>query len=981
MSAADQTPAAVSGEGAAAGNPPVNYIDVKLHGIYNVPLGWLGESGPAPVFNDHIFRYEVDLTLAGAQHTFRNGRVLSTVTTYNEFVDQAKLPPAVGGTDDLDDVASAPDVPEPVTLKAAGIHPAGTAAQPQGPSETATADGSSVALAVSATHTAPAAILWVLGPEVDTEVRDDLGGAGKRDPKPAAKKGAPAPPVQVQEAVKVIPPSSAMPPACLCRFPLSLLQISALEDQLEKHPALTLTFRRVLRAGCPVEWEDSLEAKYQATITVPLKPLLEPGSTFMQATVPLEPSFMEAPKDDEKGGKGAGKKAAPKKTKGAAPACLTEELDPNEAHPYVSSQTHCVLSIRCHTAVTRLPQARPRPDLQPSDLIPRRLRPSRRPADATKQFSREVEGLVWRIVRDYRDHCAATATSGIGSDPATLRQSFLQYLQTSGKTHVYKDLLVPSVQAIVKETFIRKPSPSSEELDRVSSELYTYVLDQSHLTMSRSFIKASKTAGNVVAPGVGASLTAAPGNPDGSAPVERWRRLAVEAETMREYATAAKYHQECIVHSRGRDGDEQPDVWCDYAEFCLRVRDALKAEQAYREALAVDMGHARSLTGYGCLLLSRHRFMEAEVILQSVVTLQNDSLSWSFLAAYYDGLLLTVPDSPEEATRRANCRRESKLAMLQAVRLASQEAETPTHASSSSSSSAKPPQAALAAEDMYQRLADRLLDLRLEEVAGVCLARSRPSLAVDMMQARLLYQTTQYEEAAAALKTIVDAQPNNPNARLLLGDVYAAMNKAAEAEAQYDQALRTDPHCGTGPSLVRLGNMYIALGKFKDALSAFLLGAKVWPSGLTWLGVGISYYRMDDLTRAEQSLNEANILNNLNGRTWGYLALVCLRQRREEEGDMAFNQAIKQGLDDPYLTTEIGVEQFRLGRYKIAEACFRRSIALFDDCNTRMHLARTLAALRRLPEAREEFSYVARTTSSEAQRQRAEEQLQQLPVE
>lgn len=918
-----------------------NYLDIKLHGVYNIPAAWTADCGAAPVFNDHVFRYEMDITVAGHTHTFTNGRLLQNVPTYADFVQAAKLPPVVPNYDDDD---AADDVPAaaPAPPKLSGDGDDAERQTPPQTGRTTNSNGGDAEGRPPVLAGAPAAVLWVLGPEVDTEVKEDTG---KKDSKPAPKKGAaaaaPAPPPEV---VKPIPPNSAAPPLCVVRIPLSLEELSEFENQVENLLPVNFTFRRVIRAGAPADWEDTMEAKFQAKIALSVKPLTEPGSKAIDAQVPLEPVLGDGGKDDDKGGKNP-KKAAPKKTKGSAPAILTDELDPSEPHPYVASKTYAHISVVALNPVTRLPQGRPRPDLQPSDMIPKRLMPPRRPVEATKRFSHEIEGLIARIVRDYRRH---KQTQAPGSTVDDLRASFLQGLSASGRSRVYQDLLVPSVQGIVKETFIRKASPTPEEMDKVSNELYTYLLDHLHLTLNRTFAVPS-------AADAAAAL-------DGDA-VERWRRLAMEAEVMREYAVAARYHQERLVQCRNRNNEtELPDVWCEYAEFSLRVRDALKAEQGYREALAVDMGHLPSLIGYGTLLLGRQRFREAEVYLQAAVDIDGNTITWGCLALYFDTLLLSLADSPHEETRRAVCRRESKYAMTQAVRVGD-DACTPA--------------------TVYEQLGKHLLHLHQEELANVCLSRAAKSPTVDCLLAKVFLQTNQPEEAVSILQEVVASNSQNAEARLLLGDVYAAMGpgKSGEAEQQYDAALRIDPQCGTGPSYVRLGNMYIALGKHKDALSAFLMGAKVWPCGLTWLGVGIAYYRMDDLARAEQALSESNILNSLNPKTWAYLALLCLRQRREDEGDQAFNQAIKQSLADPHLIAEVGAEQLRLGRHKIAEACFRRSLALNDDCNTRMYLARTLSSLARHGEARDEYAFVARTTTNDAQRQRAEEQMAAISVD
>lgn len=920
---------------------PANYVDVKLHGITNVPAAWTADCGAPPMFNDHVFRYEVDVAVAGVRHTFQHGRVLQNIPLYTEFVAGAKLPPVVPNLDEEDGAVDC-DVP------AAAAPPKDDAAADEAnatPPMTSRSHASTTGDApapTTATTQVPASVMWLLGPEHDTEVKEEV--YNKKDAKPAPKKGAAAAaaPPPVPENVKPVAPNADAPPLCVARLPLQLDELGQFEEQVENHVPLVLTFRRVVRPNAPAEWEDAQEAKFVGRIVVPLKTLTEPGSKVLSCVVPLAP-VVEPPKEDEKG-KGA-KKAAPKKTKGTIPAILTDELDSNEPHPYVHNGTTAQVTISCFAPVTRLPQGRPRPDLQPADMIPKRLKPPRRPVEATKQYTKEVEALIARIVRDYREH---KAQQGETTSPEELRATFLQMLSSSGRSRVYQDQLVPSVQGIVKETFIRKSAPSSEEMDKVSNELYTYLLDHLHLTLNRVFV-----AGADAEKGVAAI--------EGDS-VDRWRRLAQEAEVMNEFAVAAKYHQERLVQCRNRGGDEDlADVWCEYAEFCLRIRDALKAEQAYREALAVDMSHLPSLIGYGTLLLARNRFKEAEVFLQSAVDIDGNSITWACLALYYDALFLTLSDLPDEEHRRTTCVRESKYAITQAARTGGRADST--------------------TEDVYESLAKHLLGLYQEELVNMCLARAKQSPAVDLLYARVFLQTQQYDEAASILTTLLDASPSNAEARLLLGDVYGATNKSSESEAQYDAALRIDPQCGNGPAYVRLGNMYVALGKHKDALSAFLMGAKVWPCGLSWLGVGIAYYRMDDLIRAEQALNESNILNNLNPKTWAYLALVCLRQRREDEGDQAFNQAVKLSINDAHLIAEVGAEQLRLSRHKIAEACFRRSIALNDDCNTRMYLARTLAGMKRLGEARDEYAHVARMSTNDAQRARAEEQLQTLPCE
>jgi tetratricopeptide (TPR) repeat protein len=962
----------------------VNYVDIKLHGISNLPPSFLADSGAAPMFADHPFRYAVDLSIGDSKASLTNGRLLSHLSMYDRFVSNAALAPAalesIGGESgrggDVPSSVKAPNRPQASSTPATPV-PAGDIGIPGLKPETPPPAGGASTAANSALleeiASAPVQLLWVLSAESDlAEAREngEAAGGAKKDAKGAAAKGkgAAAASPSTAELIKPVAPNFDSPhPTCIARLLLSPQQVEQLEACLEQSLPLNLTFRRSLRVGCPADWEDLQEARFSACIAVPLSALKEPGTVTTTATVPLIPAVVDVPRDDDKGKK----KAPVKKGKGSAPSILTDEMDASSEHPYLANQTQAHVTVTFATALTRLPQSRPRPDLQPTDLIPTRLRAPKRPMDATKTFAAEIESLTQRIVKEYREHVASSDNNTNHVDEnisevngEELRASFLNYLQSSGQAHAYKQLLIPTVQAVVKEKFVRQPNPSKEELNKVTNELYTYLTDTMHATIHRLFHTAEKQQRTTRS-----SL-------DGMSPSERWKRRAMEAEVMREYGLAAKYHQERLgsvnPESAGASNtseDSLPNIWTEYAEFSLRVRDALKAEQAYREALALDYAHLPSLIGYGLLLLNSNRYQEAEVFLQSAVDLQPNMLTWGCLALLYDMKALSLPDTPQSETQRLQFVRESKYSITQATR--------PAASSSSEGSSAAPTDAT--ASDAYLHISRHCVDLYLEDLANLSLVRCTASDVVELLYATIYYQTEQYEDAVATLSKIVESNGSATAPRILYGDVLYAMGQHAEAESMYNAAMRIDPFCGSGPSYVRLGNMCASLGKYRDALAAFISGAKVWPCGLTWLGVGISYYRMEDMMRAEQALNQSNILNNLNPKTWAFIALLCLRQRREDEADQAFNQAIKQGLDDAFLIAEVGVEQLRIGRARVAEMCFRRSITVADDVNTHMQLGRALCVMKRFAEAREEFQLVAATTTSDAQRAKAEEQLSTIP--
>jgi len=122
--------------------------------------------------------------------------------------------------------------------------------------------------------------------------------------------------------------------------------------------------------------------------------------------------------------------------------------------------------------------------------------------------------------------------------------------------------------------------------------------------------------------------------------------------------------------------------------------------------------------------------------------------------------------------------------------------------------------------------------------------------------------------------------------------------------------LETALSVSTTPSvtlLLRLGEVYMKLQKYEKSMNTYMNAAELWPSCISWLGVGISYFRLGDLDHAEQSLNEANIQNNRNADVWGYLALISLHNKKEKEAERCLRESLKQGLktSNPALVDEI----------------------------------------------------------------------------
>ncbi|NXL63259.1 CFA70 protein, partial [Chordeiles acutipennis] len=112
---------------------------------------------------------------------------------------------------------------------------------------------------------------------------------------------------------------------------------------------------------------------------------------------------------------------------------------------------------------------------------------------------------------------------------------------------------------------------------------------------------------------------------------------------------------------------------------------------------------------------------------------------------------------------------------------------------------------------------------------------------------------------------------------------------------------------------LRLGSIYLEEKEYGRAKQTYLLACKNSATCLTWLGVGIACYRLEEMVEAEDALSEANALNNTNAEVWGYLTLICLQGGRQLEAEQCYKYTVKLGLPNAALLQEIRAAQHRFG--------------------------------------------------------------------
>jgi Flp pilus assembly protein TadD len=227
---------------------------------------------------------------------------------------------------------------------------------------------------------------------------------------------------------------------------------------------------------------------------------------------------------------------------------------------------------------------------------------------------------------------------------------------------------------------------------------------------------------------------------------------------------------------------------------------------------------------------------------------------------------------------------------------------------------------AIPAETIYMQAASFCLEVKALTFSERSLAKhlleplGGQSCSYYIAMAKLHLQKGQMEEAEEALKEAVQFDHQNPDVWALTGHVKYLVGDIETAKDCYERTTAFVSDAGEMHSIyLRLASIYLQEKQYAKAKTTFLIACKKTPSCLSWLGVGIACYRLDDLAESEDALSEANVLNNSDPEVWAYLSLVCLRTGRRLEAEQAYKYALKLNLEDENLMKEINNLQNQVG--------------------------------------------------------------------
>ncbi|NWU59970.1 CFA70 protein, partial [Dromas ardeola] len=169
-----------------------------------------------------------------------------------------------------------------------------------------------------------------------------------------------------------------------------------------------------------------------------------------------------------------------------------------------------------------------------------------------------------------------------------------------------------------------------------------------------------------------------------------------------------------------------------------------------------------------------------------------------------------------------------------------------------------------------------------------------PSCAYYLALARTCLLREDFSKCQECLCEAVRIDPMNPNVWAQKGHLCYLKRDFGEAKECYERTISfVEDAADIHFVYLRLGSIYLEQKEFGRAKQTYLLACKNSASCLTWLGVGIACYRLEEMVDAEDALTEANTLNNTNAEVWGYLALICLQGGRQMEAEQCYKYTLK----------------------------------------------------------------------------------------
>lgn len=234
-----------------------------------------------------------------------------------------------------------------------------------------------------------------------------------------------------------------------------------------------------------------------------------------------------------------------------------------------------------------------------------------------------------------------------------------------------------------------------------------------------------------------------------------------------------------------------------------------------------------------------------------------------------------------------------------------------------------------------------------------------PDLEALFADAIRAYESGRPQEAETKAKQIVQQDPQNVRARVLLGELcartgrlapaidwlkqalaidreaygammglanlYASSGRMPEAVAMLERAIRTRPEISVAYGM--LGSILQSQGRMNDAIAYLRQAAEREPAAATpYRTLGLAYYQAGKLSEAEAAFREAVVRAPDEATPYSDLGQVLYTRQAYSEAAVEFRKALERAPGNVRDTVLLGQVLFEAGELDEAEALFRQAI-------------------------------------------------------
>ncbi|XP_013838795.1 cilia- and flagella-associated protein 70 isoform X3 [Sus scrofa] len=618
-----------------------------------------------------------------------------------------------------------------------------------------------------------------------------------------------------------------------------------------------------------------------------------------------------------------------------------------EGQQYVEAGTYIVLEIQLDKALVpkRMPEELAR---RVKEMIPPRPPLTRRTGGAQKAVSdyhMQIKNISRAILNEYhRMFGKQVAKLGNDLDCETLEEQKCQLnyeLNCSGKCFAFKEQLKHAVVKIVREKYLKTTSfENQEELQKFISELYVFLVDQMHVALNQRLVREPQNLEHWLDYGAFCLLTE-----DNIKAQECFRKAlslnqnhvhslllcGVLAVLMENYEQAEIFFEDatCLeptnvvawtllgLYYEIQNNDIRMEMAFHEGFKQLQARMLQSQVTKQRSTGAVEFfeegGKTESSLGlWGITSGSSTAAIKMEAQAGAPLSVLDEFLDESshLKSDSHEPILSVQSQDPNTSQKPSN----SFLKEIPPKKEASKWQESSTCLQPTPYSVSQTPITIFMETIRFLMKVNAVQYVHRVLAHELLCPQGGPSCEYYLVLAQTHLLKKDFAKAEEYLQQAAQMDYLNPNVWGVKGHLYFLSGNHAEAKACYERTVSFVVDASEMHFIfLRLGHIYLEEKEYEKAKKTYLQACKRSPSCLTWLGLGIACYRLEELTEAEDALSEANALNNYNAEVWAYLALVCLKAGRQLEAEQAYKYTMKLKLKDENLLAEIHTVQETVG--------------------------------------------------------------------